>query len=75
MRDLADLVIKVSGRPVKVKYQESNDSKYLTDNPNRRCPALEKARDLLGYNPRVSLESGLERTYRYYLDHPTGSDR
>jgi nucleoside-diphosphate-sugar epimerase len=46
----------------------------LTDNPNRRCPAIEKARRLLGYNPKITLEAGLERTCRYYLDHPAGAD-
>jgi dTDP-glucose 4,6-dehydratase/UDP-glucuronate decarboxylase len=74
MRDLADLVIKVSGKPLQVSFQESDDPKYLTDNPNRRCPVIDKARDLLGFNPRVQLEEGLQRAYRYYLDHPTGSD-
>lgn len=74
MRDLADMVIKVSGQPLAVRFQQSDDAKYLTDNPQRRCPNIAKARNLLGYDPRITLEEGLRRTYEYYLDHPTGSD-
>lgn len=69
MRDLASLIIKVSGKPLKVVFKKSEDVDYITDNPKRRCPCIDKARRILGYNPSVSLEAGLERTYRYYLDH------
>ena len=41
---------------------------YLTDNPTRRCPDLAKARTHLGYEPRVGLEEGLERTLRWYAE-------
>lgn len=74
MRDLASLVIKTTGRPLQVEYQTSDDPKYLTDNPNRRCPVIDKAKNLLGYSPAVQLDEGIRRTYEYYLDHPTGSD-
>lgn len=74
MRDLAAKVIATSGHPLTVEYQRSDDAHYLTDNPNRRCPALEKARRLLGYGPRIALEEGLARMHRYYLDHPTSDD-
>lgn len=74
MRDLAGLVVGISRKPLQVEYQKSSDPQYLIDNPNRRCPVIAKARDLLDYNPRVLLEEGLKRTHEYYLDHPTGSD-
>jgi dTDP-glucose 4,6-dehydratase/UDP-glucuronate decarboxylase len=69
MRDLAQLVIDVSGKPLRVEYQTSDDPAYLTDNPVRRCPDISKARRFLNYLPKVSLEEGLRRTYEYYLDH------
>jgi nucleoside-diphosphate-sugar epimerase len=74
MRELAELVVKVSGRPVRVEYGKSDDPGYLTDNPQRRCPSIEKAERLLGYRPGISLESGLEATLEYYLRNPTAED-
>jgi dTDP-glucose 4,6-dehydratase/UDP-glucuronate decarboxylase len=74
MRDLAQQVINVSGAKLNVKFEQSDDPAYLTDNPNRRCPVITKAHEMLGYNPHVTLEEGLARAHRYYLDHPHGSD-
>ncbi len=74
MRELAEKVILATGRPLRVEFQQSEDPQYLTDNPNRRCPVIEKARSLLGFDPRIALDEGLNRTFRYYLDHPTGSE-
>jgi dTDP-glucose 4,6-dehydratase/UDP-glucuronate decarboxylase len=74
MRELTDKVIAVSGKSLKTEFQRSSDENYLVDNPNRRCPDLTKSRRMLGYEPKVSLEEGLARTYRYYLDNPTGSE-
>ena len=75
MRELAELVVKTSGKPLKVEYQKSEDPKYLTDNPQRRCPSLEKSARMLGYRTRISMQEGLERTYRYYLDNPSAEDK
>lgn len=75
MRELAELVVKVSGKTLKVEYQTSDDPKYLTDNPQRRCPTIEKARSLLGYEPKISLEEGLRTMYDYYLANPTAEDK
>ena len=69
MRDLANLVVQISGKPLQVQFQKSGDSDYLTDNPQRRCPNIEKARTILGYEPLVALEEGLARCFRYYLSH------
>jgi UDP-glucuronate decarboxylase len=75
MRDLAQLVIATSGKPLRVSYAVSSDPAYLTDNPQRRCPSLEKARRVLGYEPRISLEDGLARSWAYYRDSFTkGAD-
>jgi|SRR5437588_3142391 len=69
MLDLAHMVIKICSEDVKVIHRTSNDQQYLTDNPQRRCPNLTKARQRLGYQPKVSLEEGLGRLRDYYLDH------
>ena len=41
------------------------------DNPNRRCPVIDKAREHLGYNPQVLIEDGLYRSLVWYAHNPT----
>ena len=55
-------VLNYSG---KVKYETSGDLDYMTDNPNRRCPDITKARTILGYNPTVQVDTGVERFLRF----------
>ena len=69
VRELAEIYAKIGkekyGYTGKVTYQVSDDKNYLTDNPNRRCPVITKARDKLGYNPSVYVEQGVERFLEY----------
>jgi UDP-glucuronate decarboxylase len=74
MRSLAERVA-ILGRQLtayegQVVTQVSEDADYLTDNPKRRCPVIDKARQELGYEPEVPLDVGLERALRWYLDEP-----
>jgi len=76
--DLAENVVELSrdlfGFAGKVIRQTSDDQAYLVDNPNRRCPVIEKARVDLGYNPRIEFEEGLRRTLIWYQDNQDGID-
>ena len=54
--------------------QASKEQDYLVDNPNRRCPVIDKARGELGYEPRVDLHEGLRRTLLWYLHNREGED-
>jgi dTDP-glucose 4,6-dehydratase len=38
------------------------------DDPKQRCPDISKAKRLLGWEPRVSLEEGLETTIAFFRD-------
>lgn len=58
-----------------VIFKTSNDSDYLTDTPNRRCPCISKARQDLGYSPSIELEDGLLRTMYWYNDNREGEDK
>ncbi|HEX8333280.1 MAG TPA: NAD-dependent epimerase/dehydratase family protein [Segetibacter sp.] len=69
MLELAIKVIETTGKKLDVTFKISDDKDYLTDNPNRRCPIIEKARRLLNYSPNISLDEGLKRTYEYYLEN------
>jgi len=70
MLGLAEMVVELSGELFgyegKVTYQKSDDADYLTDNPNRRRPIIDKARSELGYDPGISLEEGVRRSLIWY---------
>ena len=70
---LSDLVVSCAhelfGYQGQVIRQSSRDQHYLTDNPNRRCPNIQKARSELGYDPKISLEEGLRKTLLWYKDN------
>jgi len=55
-----------SGQLVRHKNPESD---YLVDNPNRRCPVIEKARSHLGYDPSILVDEGLRRSLIWYHYH------
>lgn len=79
MRALAELMLLIAEYELgitglKVICQPSKDPDYLVDNPNRRCPDITKARELLNYAPCVSLEEGLRRTLRWYQDNATAEE-
>jgi UDP-glucuronate decarboxylase len=59
--ELAEKIIKMVGS------RSTIDRRPLpVDDPVQRCPDISRARDLLGWTPRVPLETGLERTIAYF---------
>ncbi|MDJ0645036.1 MAG: NAD-dependent epimerase/dehydratase family protein [Flavobacteriaceae bacterium] len=44
-----------------VVFDVSDDAEYMTDNPNRRCPNIDKARNILNYNPTIHVDEGIGR--------------
>lgn len=67
MLALAETVQDVVGNHPGIEFQPRP-----TDDPNVRRPDTTKARDLLGWEPRVSLREGLELTlpwFKQVLDH------
>tara|TARA_B100000029_G_scaffold513585_1_gene613626 strand:- start:1338 stop:2408 length:1071 start_codon:yes stop_codon:yes gene_type:complete len=72
--ELAGKIIDISGKKLNVQYQTSHDTDYLIDNPQRRCPSIDKAKRFLDYNPKINLEEGLRRTYDYYLANPDAEE-
>jgi nucleoside-diphosphate-sugar epimerase len=63
---IAALGRELFGYTGKVVYQASEEDEYLVDNPARRCPVITKAREELGYDPKVELEEGLRRSLLWY---------
>ncbi|HXE31590.1 MAG TPA: UDP-glucuronic acid decarboxylase family protein [Terriglobales bacterium] len=57
IREFARIVAEIAGAPERIEYRP-----LPPDDPKRRCPDIGRARKLLGWEPRVSLEDGLRRT-------------
>lgn len=55
----------------KIVYHHSEDTHYLTHNPQRRCPSIEKARKILNYNPTIDVYEGVERLIKFHLTNQT----
>jgi UDP-glucuronate decarboxylase len=49
----------------------AQEADYLIDNPNRRCPKIDKARAHLGFNPKVLVEEGVYRSLAWYSHNRT----
>lgn len=61
IKDLAEIVIRASGKDLDLEFAPP-----IPDDVKRRLSGVEKARQLLGYEPEVVLESGLRKTYSHY---------
>lgn len=78
MRELAERVVSIARREFgytgRVVFAESDDKDYLIDNPNRRCPVIDKARSELDFQPAIGLDEGLLRSLRWYAGNRTSED-
>jgi UDP-glucuronate decarboxylase len=78
MANLAERVVELAHELFdyqgKVIKQASSDQDYLVDNPNRRCPIIDKAREHLGYNPSITVEEGLKRSLVWYSGNREAED-
>ncbi|NPA57662.1 MAG: SDR family oxidoreductase [Aquificae bacterium] len=59
--DLAKKVIEKTGSSSGITFLPPMD-----DDPKRRCPDITKAKTVLGWYPKVSLDEGLENTIQYF---------
>lgn len=61
----AEEIIKLTGTDQKVIYKD-----LPKDDPMQRQPNIDKAREILGWEPKVSREEGLKITYDYFKSLP-----
>jgi UDP-glucuronate decarboxylase len=61
MLQLAELVLKLTKSKSRLVFQP-----LPADDPKQRCPDISLAQDRLGWQPQVSLESGLQRVIEYF---------
>jgi UDP-glucuronate decarboxylase len=61
MLELAQAVIAATGSKSELKFEP-----LPKDDPKQRCPDITRARNWLGWEPRVPLNVGLAKTVEYY---------
>lgn len=72
MKDLAGIYQRagreLTGYRGEILYAVSSDKHYLTDNPQRRCPDISKARALLDYQPEIYVADGVKRFLQFWRE-------
>ncbi|GAA4431383.1 SDR family oxidoreductase [Ravibacter arvi] len=61
IKDFAEEIIKLTGTSQKVVYKP-----LPKDDPKQRQPDITKAREILGWEPKVGRAEGLKKTYDYF---------
>jgi dTDP-glucose 4,6-dehydratase len=65
LKDFAEEVLKLTGSSVKISYNP-----LPVDDPKQRQPDITKAREILGWEPKVGRAEGLKKTYDYFKNLP-----
>jgi len=60
---LAEKTIGMTGSKSRLIYKD-----LPSDDPKQRCPEISLAREMLGWQPRIQLEQGLQKTIEYFKD-------
>ena len=64
VKDFVKKIIQASGYGIRVEFDPSKPSINT-----KLCLNISRAKKLLGWSPRVSLENGIEKTLRWYRDN------
>jgi UDP-glucuronate decarboxylase len=59
--ELAKIIIDLTGSRSKITYRP-----LPVDDPVQRCPDISQAESVLGWQPRMPLRTGLQRTIAYF---------
>jgi GDP-L-fucose synthase len=62
IKDLVRLIVRLSGKNIQIEFDKTKPS-----GAERRCPDISKAERLIGYQPKVRMEEGLQKTMNWYL--------
>jgi dTDP-glucose 4,6-dehydratase len=61
LKDFAEEILNLTGNQVKITYKP-----LPVDDPKQRKPDISKAREILGWEPKISRSEGLKVTYDYF---------
>ena len=70
--EFARLVIEAVGSQSELTFVIPEDER-TRDDPKQRCPDITRAREELGWEPRVELQEGLKRTTAYFRERLVGA--
>ncbi len=69
IREIAEVYVEIArelfGYTGNIKFKNPDDKEYLTNNPSRRCPKIDKARNILNYNPIILPQEGIKRFLKF----------
>lgn len=65
IREFAEEIIKLTGTSQKIVYRP-----LPADDPKQRQPDISKAREILGWEPKVNRAEGLRKTFDYFKNLP-----
>ncbi|MEQ1798312.1 MAG: UDP-glucuronic acid decarboxylase family protein [Lacibacter sp.] len=65
LKDFAEEIIKLTGTNQKIVYRD-----LPVDDPKQRQPDITKAKEILGWEPKVNRSEGLKITYEYFKNLP-----
>jgi dTDP-glucose 4,6-dehydratase len=65
--EFAHTVIDVIDSDSEIAFVEPKDVR-TKDDPQVRCPDISRAKNVLGWEPQVTLETGLQRTAQYFRE-------
>jgi len=65
LKDFAEEVLSITGNKVNIDYKP-----LPVDDPKQRQPDITKAKELLGWQPKVDRRAGLKKTYEYFKSLP-----
>jgi nucleoside-diphosphate-sugar epimerase len=64
--ELANMIVRLSRSTSEIAFKPHPGPEV-----DLRVPSIEKAINLLGYQPKISLETGIQRTIPWYREHAT----
>ena len=70
MIELSEIIQKVLNQKIKVEIT-SYPSTYPADEPNRRCPDISRISKDLNFEPKIGIEEGLARFFKWTKDNYT----
>ncbi|MCB9638915.1 MAG: SDR family oxidoreductase [Myxococcales bacterium] len=65
IREFAELIIELTGSESQLTFQPLPHK----DDPKRRCPNIDRAKEVLGWSPQVSPREGFAETIAYYRQY------
>ena len=65
LKDFAEEILKLTGVAQKIVYKE-----LPLDDPKQRQPDITRAKEILGWEPKVNRADGLKITYEYFKNLP-----